>query len=675
LTTAFDPSYLEIMKRPALTAAPGALALVLLAHGTAWGALTSSEKGQVVSYVAEGRVGTAERVRALVARPDLSADESADALAAALTPLVFHEARAAYLHEVLYGPASTPSRSVLAVTVTRGLAARADAVLSRHEGDLDQDVASVAELSRIFAFLDSDVANAGQPHGLAHDPSVGIGASSYDDAAHALGGVIERHPRWLKGDALIPAAAEPVRAQLELAILDMANDTTSRRFEAAERLGLVGSRRATLIELGVLLLDDGHAESARVERIRALLARLGGARESIEAVALFDPRGALRARGDVVALRPPPAAVASFGDDVAAPAIDPELSGAARAFAEVLVHRALEAHPELRAQVEKDVAGVKGDRQRSLGAPDTASARSTPDAGSALPALVTAVQLLEIDAPTTIDLALVRLLGGYDDPALLLSDALGALAAFAPPAPGGTSLVLGHGRDATVSATNVRVAPAGFVTAFTLAGRTFTLARDGAGGLAAKRDGAPVALTMLDSARAPVSVAPVWSGGGLVFAKLAGTPRAGVSPGGRVRLIADGRGVDAIATAASGDDVAVEANVEPAGEVAIVVRAAATPAGFKGVALVIDVSGSPGRASIRAWDDAGKLTELAPPVDLPAAPKYAVRVAVRGTKLEAQVGAITLHADVPPALARGDVALAARHGSTVEATGWTVKRP
>src|SRR5665213_1768418 len=95
---------------------------------------------------------------------------------------------------------------------------------------------------------------------------------------------------------------------------------------------------------------------------------------------------------------------------------------------------------------------------------------------------------------------------------------------------------------------------------------------------------------------------------------------------------------------------------------------------FKGIALVLDASSSPPRASIRAWDDLGKLTELAPPVDLLPAPKYPVRVAIRGSKLEAHVAATTLHAEVPPALAHGDVALAAKHGGSLEASGWTVKR-
>jgi hypothetical protein len=180
---------------------------------------------------------------------------------------------------------------------------------------------------------------------------------------------------------------------------------------------------------------------------------------------------------------------------------------------------------------------------------------------------------------------------------------------------------------------------------------------------------------MLEGARVPVSSGEVWSGPGAVFAKMAGSPRAGVAAGGRVRVVAGGRGVDAIATAAPGDDVSVDAEVELTGESAIVVRAVATPAGFKGVALVLDAGSSPARASIRAWDDLGRLTELAGAMDLPVADRYAVKLTVKGRALEAKVASVTLHAEVPLALSHGDVAIAVKHGGEIAARGFAVKRP
>ena len=116
-----------------------------------------------------------------------------------------------------------------------------------------------------------------------------------------------------------------------------------RRFEVADRLGLAGPRRAALTELGTLVMDDGHAEIARIDRVRAVLGRIPGARENVEAVALFD--AALHARGEIVTVvRPSADAVAHlFGADIASPPIDPDVAAIARPLAAVAVRRALEA--------------------------------------------------------------------------------------------------------------------------------------------------------------------------------------------------------------------------------------------------------------------------------------------------------------------------------------------
>ena len=301
------------------------------------------------------------------------------------------------------------------------------------------------------------------------------------------------------------------------------------------------------------------------DRIRALFARMPGARDGLEAVALMGPSplAPLRARGEIVTLAAPgPAASASlFGDDIAPPPVDPELAATARALGRIAVERALDSRPDLRAQAEGDAAAAHADPARVLGVPQDASAQS---------ALAAAVQLLTIDAQTTVNLALVGLLAGRPERCAILSDALGALASFAPGNP--PSLLLGRARDpsGTTTMANIRVASTGFVTGFNLAGHSFSLTRESSGGISATRDGAPVTLAMLEGARAPVSSGEVWSGGGLVFAKMAGSPRAGVSPGGRVRVLAGGagaHGVDAIATAAPADDAAVNANVELSGRV------------------------------------------------------------------------------------------------------------
>jgi hypothetical protein len=634
-----------------LSLAP-ALALVLSPR-PARATLTSSEQGQIVSYIGEGRLPTAARVRALVARPDLTADESAQALVTALSPLTFTDARAAYLHELLYGESSVTSRGVLVVAVTRALGARADGVLSRHEADLDQDPASIAELTRLFAFLDGDVANAGHPHGVSHDPNAGIGAQAYDDAAKALASVIEHHPRWLKGDATIPAAAEPVRAQLQLAILDMTNDTTMRRFDAADRLWLTGVRRAPLTESGMLLLDDGHTDPARIAAVRGLLARLPGGHEDAEAVALTPMTIPLRARGEILRARGDES-TAPFGDEVSAPSFPPEVVGIARALATVSVKHALDIRPELHAQADQDT-----------------SAAGDPNG------LVTMVELLALDGPRAMDLALVRAVAGHGESLALLSDAMGVLAVFTPPTPGGMTIPLGHVAEGnappSINASNVRLAPAGFVSSFSLAGHGWSITRE-AGKAKATRDGQPATLAMLEHARAPVTAGPVWSSGS-VFAKMSGSPRAGVSSdpqaGVRVRLVGDG----AIATPAPGDDVVVTATVDVTGEAAIVLRAISTVAAFKGVGLVLDTTTGSLRATLRAWDGP-KSTDLGPPVPVPCASRCRVEVHVKKSYLGATVQDVEIPAVLVPApFAHGDVALAAKSGGSIDASGWSVNKP
>jgi hypothetical protein len=636
------------MNRSPAPAAAALVACALLSTGEARAALTSSEQGQITQFVGEGRLPTASRVRALVARPDLTADESAQALQAALTPLAFNEARAAYVHEMLDGESSLASRSVLAVAIVRALGSRADAVLSRHEADLDQDPAAIAELTRIFAYIDGDVANAGHPHGPLHDPAAGIGAQSYDDAAKALASVVERHARWLKGDAAIPSAAEPVRAQLQLALYDLTNDTTTRRFDVADRLWLTGARRAPLTESGVLLLDDGHTDPALVTSVRGLLTRLPGARDQVEAVALTPMPATLRARGDVLFARPDGVSSAPFGEEVAAPPFAPELVAIARVLATTTVHRALDVRPELRAQADQDAAG---------------------DAN----ALATMTTLLALDAPRALELAEVRALAGRSESLALLSDALGVLATFTPPTPGGMSLPLGRSPDQTIAASNVRLAPAGFATSFTLGGHAWSITRE-AGKAKAARDGQPASLAMLEHARAPVTAGPVWSAGA-VFAKMSGAPRAGVSSdpqsGVRVRVVGDG----SIATPAPGDEVGVTATADVSGETAVVLRAISTVTAFKGVGLVLDASSGKLRALFRSWD-AGKPADLGPAVEIPTAPHHRIDVRVKKGYLAATVDGVEVPAVlVPAAFAHGDVAVAVRNGASFEATGWAVGKP
>jgi hypothetical protein len=280
--------------------------------------------------------------------------------------------------------------------------------------------------------------------------------------------------------------------------------------------------------------------------------------------------------------------------------------------------------------------------------------------------------MLSVDAPRTLELAAARSLAGRRDTLAALVDALGVLAVFAPASPPGEGLALPLGRG---RATHVSLDPNGVATTFQLDGHLWRVDRDSAGAVTGlRRDGAPVIASMLPGVRAPTTQATSWSGAGLVFARLAGTPRVAIAAGPRVRLL--GASVaDAASAPAPGDDVAVDADLHvEGGPAGVVVRAVPGATGFRGVSLVV-APGTPAHALLLLADGAGTETAAAPTVEVPSAAIQHVRLVVRGSRVEATVAGASLSTWLPSDLAHGDVALRAYPGATVEATSWRVAKP
>ena len=94
------------------------------------------------------------RVRALVARPDLSADEAAAALIAPMSATPFDPAHVTFLDDLVFNGAPTASQPVLVVAAVRGVLARADAILGQHALDLDRAPAALAELARVYGWIE-----------------------------------------------------------------------------------------------------------------------------------------------------------------------------------------------------------------------------------------------------------------------------------------------------------------------------------------------------------------------------------------------------------------------------------------------------------------------------------------------------------------------------------------
>lgn len=668
-----------------LGAALVALAMLMLCNAREAGAaLTSSEKGQIRDYFSRGQAENAGRVRSLVARTDLTAEESIAALTEAVAPVPLTEPRAVFLRELVFGVSSASSRPLLAHAVVRALLARADAVLQQYVGGLDHEPRAIAELVAIYTFLDAAIANAGRPTLDAHDSNAGISAAVYEEASKALREHVDRNARWLKGDGAVPESVGRLRAQAQAALLDMLPDGLTRRVDAVDRLGLKGARRQMLIEWGILLQDAGKLEEARAERVRQLLARLPGARVDLEVLYAGEDRGSLRARGLVAHVAGSAATDANpFGEELTPSAVDPAVSMIAQELALIAVKRALDNRGELRLQAERDAAAAQSDPGRMLGKPRAPSVEHVVAAGA---------QLLLLDAARTLDLAFVRVVAGRPESAAILSDAVGALAAFAvsgalrapadaKPDPRGLNLELGKGGGAAAtSMTAIRLAPNGAALGFTLDGHAWSIERSAPSFAVTNvtRDGQPLSLAHLATARTPLSEGTSWSEAGLSFTKLRGTPRAGIAPAAEkgaptVKLVGHGvRGYDAISTAAPGEDFVVEGELTVRGAAGgIAFRAHSGREAVRGAILVVTPGG---RVALVTSDDTGGESLLAAPIEAAPQMPVHVKISVKGLKVEAIVGTTTLSGTLPATLARGEVALVAKRGASVDVAGFTLKK-
>jgi hypothetical protein len=437
--------------------------------GEAAAALTSSEKGQIRDFVASARAENAVRVRALVARTDLTADESIAVLSEAVAPVPFTDQRAVFLRELAFGLSSAPSRPLLSHAVTRAMLARADAVFQKYVGGLDHEPRAIAELVSIYAFLDGTIANAGRPTLTAHDANAGISAAAYEDCSKALKEHVERNARWLKGEGAVAETLGRVRAQAQAALLDMLPDGVTRRVDAADRLGLQGARRQILTEWGILFADTGKLDDAAVGRVREALVRLPGARVDLEVIYTGEDRGALRARGLVAFVGGGTADANPFGEELTPTKVDPATSTIVQDLVVLGVKRALDNRGELRLQAQHDAASAQGDPKKMLGKPRAPSVDHV---------VAAAAYLLVLDAPRAIDLAFVRAVAHHPESAALLSDAIGALAAFpvSTSDAAGLSLDLGKAGGST-KVTAIRLAPNGAALGFTLEGHAWAIAR------------------------------------------------------------------------------------------------------------------------------------------------------------------------------------------------------
>lgn len=636
--------------------------------GTAHAALTSSEKAQIRDFTAAAQLENASRVRALVARTDLTEAESVTAMSEALEGVPLDTARARFLKEVVFGPSSAPSRPVLAHAAVRALLARADAVHQKYVGGLDHEPRAIAELSAIYAFLDGEVANAGRASLPGHDPNAGIPSATYEECSKAMREHVEKNARWLKGDGPVPETVARVRAQAQIALVDMLPDGAARRVDAADRLGLKGARRQMLVDWGLLVADTGKLDEPALDRLRKVLARMPAAREGTSVLLVAEDTGVIRAKGGArsVGGEAPQKGASPFGDELAPAPYDATLGAVLLDLATAAAKKVFDDKPAFRDVVTRDVAAAKAEG-RTLGFARGAAPEEV---------LGAAVQLLLVDGARAVDLAMVRHVAGRSESVALLSDALGVLAAQGP------EIELGKS-SGSATAKDVKVAPSGVVIGFTLDGAPWTIERaEGTHAVvAAKRGGQPVTMLHLATAKVPMKDGERWTQGDLALERLRGAPRVGLVPaapgaaGPTLKMTGGGGGAksyDAIGATPPDDDLVVEGDLTVRGGPAgIGLRLRNGREGLHGAMLVV----APGaRTSILVSDDAGFEALLAAPVEPAVETPVHVKITLRGTKLSALVGTTKLEGTLPASLVKGEVGLVAKPGASVEVAGWSVKK-
>jgi hypothetical protein len=663
------------MSRLAPAIAARALAVliptILLSSSSASAALTSSEKGQIKDFVNTARAENANKVRSLVARTDLTPEESTSVLTDALVAVPWSDQRGAFLKELVFGGASAASRPVLTLATVKAVVARAESIYQRYVGGLDHETRARDELLAIYGWLDATIANAGKPTTQSHDAAAGIPAATYDDCSKVIAQHIEQNARWLKGDGVVPDTIGRVRAQAQVALVDMLPDGLTRRVDAADRLALKGARRKMLTDWGILFADAGKVDEAKGERTRQILTRLPGARTDLALVYAGEDRGGpIRARGGVVYVVPGTEKY-PFVDETAPGTYDPTTSAIAHDLAVVAAKRALDNRPELKAQSERDANAASGDLGRLLGRPRAPSVDHV---------LGGAIHALLIDAPKAIDLATARAIGSRPETGALLSDAIGALAAFAEDKDAkGPKLDVGKS-GGFINLSTIRLAPNGVAVAFNVDGHSWTIDRASPSYqvMGLRRDGAVIAVGQLGSVKALPREGSQWAESGYTFVKLRGAPRVAISSGAdkatgpNVKLLGGGtEGFDVVTATPPGQDYTIEGElVVQDGAGGLAFRTQSTKKGFRGGLLVVTPGGT---TTLSVLDDSGE-TNLTAPISPSPSGSVPVKISLAGKNVEATVGKATLKGTLPDSMGSGDVALIAKRNASVEVSGFTLKR-
>lgn len=246
----------------------GLAGYVTLCPSLASAALTSAESAQIHDLYRAALSDNADRLRSLVARPDLSVDEAERALAEALRPVPFDDVHERFLEQMYRGAGSEASRSDLFPAVVAGLLGRAANLLSDDRAE-EQD----AELLRIHAFLYREAGTTRPKKNqtpLVREESRKRALTHY--AAHLA--LPTFAPQDLNGRTLT------ARAQAELAVAKLARGTWTT-VEVAKKLGWSDARARLYATTGMLAFADGREAPAWVNEMLTAVVPSTGCQEAL----------------------------------------------------------------------------------------------------------------------------------------------------------------------------------------------------------------------------------------------------------------------------------------------------------------------------------------------------------------------------------------------------------
>jgi hypothetical protein len=651
------------MKLPCYLAAVTAA----LIAGPAQAALSDSEKAQVRDLYAKADAPAAARVGALLARPDLSAAESAAAFTDATRRVTFSTRRAAFVKSLLYGPATAASRSELVPAVVQALLARAAEVAAA----AGEDPARRAdELLAIHGFVAREIASGGRPPLAGHDPALGIRDEALKEAvvayrAHLALPVFER--------ARLPPPLLVARTQAEVALIELAVGLFPPS-EVAAWITSHAQEREAFERTGVLVVGLAGAPATKATAVVSMLQSAGAAASGASVLWIGKPwpRGLSARRAVLVAQAPLAGSKRVAPSRIWSSAIEPSSPDAALAETAFVLGRAAAAHRQLAS------VGAAPDTGPARGEAGVLSAALQLQAleperqrqGAAVaPTLLAAhaAQLLLLDAPRALSLALVHAAVGRMEPVEQLALGLSVIASGADGQPRDevtAGRVVDSGGVVPVEISKIR-STGGRVDRFTIEGHDYALQRAADGRVqAVQRDGKPVDVPSIPFARLPTIAAESWplssrkgdKAEAPVLRRLFGKPEVGLPGDDRIVVrSAPTPGRAAVMLVGPSDEIDVELELTCHGAPgALILRASAGSTSYAGVAVFVEPGDAP-RGWVVALDGSGGKFPLTNPTPLakPGPRGHRIKATLKRDGVRVTVGDRTLSAALPSFLVGG----------------------